>query len=91
MCLVLLLLLLFITPLSSRAQDQDSRLKEIDEYARQVMQDWKVPGFAMAIVKDDKVIFAKGYGVRKLGEPTPVDEHTLFAIASNSKAFTAAQ
>jgi CubicO group peptidase (beta-lactamase class C family) len=49
-----------------------------------------VPGFAIAIVKDDAVIFAKGYGVRKLGETTPVDEHTLFAIASNTKAFTAA-
>jgi CubicO group peptidase (beta-lactamase class C family) len=54
------------------------------------MRDWKVPGFAIAIVKDDRVVFAKGYGVRELGKPTPVDEHTLFAIASNSKAFTAA-
>lgn len=86
----LLLLLLLIAPLALRAQDQDSRLKEINEYAHRVIEDWKVPGFAMAIVKDDKVIFAKGYGVRKLGEPTQVDKHTLFAIASNSKAFTAA-
>jgi CubicO group peptidase (beta-lactamase class C family) len=88
----LLFLLLFVAPLSLRAQAvaTDARLKEIDEYAAKAMKDWKVPGFAMAIVKDDKVIFAKGYGVRKLGEPTPVDERTLFAIASNTKAFTAA-
>jgi CubicO group peptidase (beta-lactamase class C family) len=86
----LLFFLLFITPLSLLAQTTDTRLKEIDEYARKAGQDWKVPGFAIAIVKDDKVIFARGYGVRKLGEPTPVDEHTLFAIASNTKAFTAA-
>jgi CubicO group peptidase (beta-lactamase class C family) len=66
------------------------RLKAIDEYAAKAMADWHVPGFAMAIVKDDAVIFAKGYGVRKLNETTPVDEHTLFAIASNTKAFTAA-
>jgi CubicO group peptidase (beta-lactamase class C family) len=88
----LLFLLFFIAPLSLIAQTAttDARLAEIDEYATKAGQDWKVPGFAMAIVKDDKVIFAKGYGVRKLGEPTPVDERTLFAIASNTKAFTAA-
>ena len=83
-------LLFFITPFSLYAQEQDPRLKEIDEYARKAMLDWRVPGFAIAIVKDDKVIFAKGYGVRKLGEATPVDERTLFAVASNTKAFTAA-
>src|ERR1051325_11037899 len=88
----LLLLLISLAPVSAAAQKQgeDARLKEIDEYAMKAMREWKVPGFAMAIVKDDAVIFAKGYGVRKLGEATPVDENTLFAIASNSKAFTAA-
>ncbi|HEX8493258.1 MAG TPA: serine hydrolase [Pyrinomonadaceae bacterium] len=86
----LLFLLLFIAPLSSSAQTTAERLKEIDEYALRVMKEWRVPGFAMAIVKDDALIFAKGYGVRKLGETTPVDERTLFAIASNTKAFTAA-
>lgn len=86
----LIVLLLVFAPVSIRAQEQDARLKEIDEYAHQVMTDWRVPGFAIAIVKDDKVIFAKGYGVRKLGEATPVDERTLFAVASNTKAFTAA-
>jgi len=68
----------------------EARLKEIEAYAVKAGQDWRVPGFAMAIVKDDAVILAKGYGVRELGKPEPVDEHTLFAIASNSKAFTAA-
>jgi CubicO group peptidase (beta-lactamase class C family) len=90
--LTLVFALLLLTSLSGLAQAQatDVRLKEIDEYAIKAMRDWKVPGFAMAIVKDDKVIFAKGYGVRELGKPAPVDERTLFAIASNSKAFTAA-
>jgi CubicO group peptidase (beta-lactamase class C family) len=88
----LLLLVLFIAPLSSLAQTDTNaaRLKAIDEYASTALKDWRVPGFAMAIVKDDAVIFAKGYGVRELGKPTPVDERTLFAIASNTKAFTAA-
>ncbi len=61
-----------------------------DEYVLKAMKDWEVPGLALAVVKDDKIIFAKGYGVRTLGEPTPVDEKTLFAIGSSSKAFTAA-
>src|SRR5262249_51694705 len=45
---------------------------------------------AVAIVKDGKVVVAKGYGVRKLGESTAVDEFTMFAIGSNTKAFTTA-
>ena len=53
------------------------------------MQTFDVPGMAIAIVKDGKVIAARGFGVRKLGEPAPVDGKTLFEVASNSKAFTA--
>ena len=49
-----------------------------------------MPGVAIAVVKDDHIVFAKGYGVRELGKPAPVDERTLFAIGSSSKAFTAA-
>jgi CubicO group peptidase (beta-lactamase class C family) len=52
--------------------------------------DWKIPGMAVAIVKDDAVVFARGFGVRELGRPEPVDEGTHFAIGSASKAFTAA-
>ncbi|HEX8922337.1 MAG TPA: serine hydrolase, partial [Pyrinomonadaceae bacterium] len=72
-------LLFLLAPLSqlAAAQGTDARLKEIDEYATKAMRDWRVPGFAIAIVKDDKVIFAKGYGVRELGKPEPVDERTL--------------
>ena len=51
---------------------------------------WKVPGVAIAIVRNDSVVYAKGYGVREIGKPAPVDERTLFAIGSSSKAFTAA-
>ena len=53
------------------------------------MKTFEVPGMAVAVVKDGKVVLAKGYGVRKLGEPAPVDAQTLFGIASNTKAFTA--
>ena len=64
--------------------------QDLDAFAARVLKEFEVPGLAVAIVKDGKVVLAKGYGVRKLGEPTPVDENTLFGIASNTKAFTAA-
>src|SRR5207247_7063857 len=62
----------------------------LDAFATRVLKEFEVPGLAVALVKDGKVLLAKGYGVRKLGESTPVDENTLFGIASNTKAFTAA-
>ncbi|MGK6350386.1 serine hydrolase [Parapedobacter sp. DT-150] len=61
----------------------------LDTYIEQVLAEFDVPGVGVGIVKDGKVVLAKGYGVKKLGSPDPVDEHTLFSIASNSKAFTA--
>lgn len=69
---------------------QSSRLIDLDAYISEAVKDWKVPGLAISIVKDGQVVFAKGYGVRELGEPEPVDEHTLFAIGSTTKAMTAA-
>jgi CubicO group peptidase (beta-lactamase class C family) len=83
-------IIVFALQLVGHAQTLDSKLKSIDVYAKTVMSDWKGPGMAIAIVKDDKPVFLKGYGVRELGKPEKVDENTLFAIASNSKAFTAA-
>lgn len=65
-------------------------LQGLDAYVRTVMAQWKVPGLAVAIVKNGKVVFARGYGVRELGKPAKVDANTLFGIASNTKAFTAA-
>ena len=87
---VLIVLLIFPSLLFAQNKNLSANLKEIETYAAKAGQDWRVPGFAMAIVKNDSVVFAKGFGVRELGKPTPVDQHTLFAIASNSKAFTAA-
>ena len=61
----------------------------LDGYVRRVMQTFTVPGLSVAIVKDGKVVLAKGYGVRRMGNPAPVDERTRFGIASNTKLFTA--
>ena len=63
--------------------------KDVDNTVDKAMQAWHVPGLALVIVKDDKVLCSKGYGVRDMGKPEKVDEHTLFAIGSNTKAFTA--
>jgi CubicO group peptidase (beta-lactamase class C family) len=62
----------------------------IDRTVARAMQSFNVPGMAIGIVKDWRLIYAKGYGVRELGKPAPVDIDTLFQIGSNTKAFTAA-
>ncbi len=62
----------------------------LDGYVEKVRKTWDVPGIAVAVVKDGKVVLAKGYGTRKKGENLPVTPYTLFGIASNTKAFTAA-
>jgi CubicO group peptidase (beta-lactamase class C family) len=74
----------------SLAAAQSAPLAGLDEYIEKARQEWKIPGMSVAIIKDDKIVYAKGFGVRKLGDPTPVDEKTLFAIGSSSKAFTSA-
>lgn len=63
---------------------------DLDSYVQSAMAQWKVPGIAVAIVKDGHIVLARGYGVRELGKPDRVDADTLFDIGSNSKAFTAA-
>lgn len=63
---------------------------DLDSYVARSMKEFEVPGLALVVVKDGRVAYTKGYGVRKLGDPAPVDENTLFGIASNTKAFTAA-
>lgn len=80
--------LALIQPASAAAQRQDP-LRGLAEYIESARQDWGVAGLSVAIVKDDSVVFAQGFGVREVGQNAPVDEHTVFAIGSNTKAFTA--
>jgi CubicO group peptidase (beta-lactamase class C family) len=65
-------------------------LAAFDKYVAQAARDWKVPGLAIAIVKDDSLVFAKGYGVIEIGKAAPATEHTRFAIGSTTKAMTTA-
>ena len=74
-------------PSSAAGQDP---LRGLDAYVEHVLRDWNAPGIAVAVVKDDRVVYAKGFGVREVGKAERVDAETVFAIASTSKAFTAA-
>ncbi|HEX9108059.1 MAG TPA: serine hydrolase [Longimicrobiales bacterium] len=72
-----------------RAQEPSGPLAGLDAYVRKAVADWGIAGAAVAVVKNDSVVFARGYGLREVGKPDSVDERTLFAIGSNSKLFTA--
>jgi len=94
---ILLLLILFILsptvePLLAQgkgAQQKASLPPDLEATVARVLKTFDVPGLALAIVKDGQVLLARGYGIKKLSEPDPVDSRTLFGIASNSKVFTA--
>ena len=88
MLLVGLLLAIAAGALSAR-QAPPAAPPDLDAYVARTMKTFEVPGVGLAIVKDNGVVVAKGYGVRTLGDPAPVDGRTLFGIASNTKAFTA--
>jgi CubicO group peptidase (beta-lactamase class C family) len=72
------------------ASQRASVVDELDGFIQEGIGLWDPPGFAVSVVKDGDVVFSKGYGVRKLGGSEAVDEHTLFAIGSTTKAMTAA-
>lgn len=81
------LVVAFFSILSTNAQMSSGA---IDSLVNKTLIAFDVPGIAIGIVKDGKIVHAKGYGVRSLKTMQPVDENTLFGIASNSKAFTTA-
>src|SRR5690606_28341818 len=65
-------------------------LAGLDTHVEAVRKRFDVPGIAVAVVKDGEVVLVRGYGVREVGKPEPVDGDTLFAIASITKGFTSA-
>jgi CubicO group peptidase (beta-lactamase class C family) len=64
-------------------------LAGLSQTAESARAQWNAPGLAAAVVKDDRVVFMQGFGVRNLGQDSPVDVHTAFTIASTTKAFVA--
>ncbi len=83
--LSLIVVFLFTTTYSQT----ESHLQLLDEYYSKALKEWNIPGMAIAIVNKDSIIFSKGYGYTNLKKKSKVDGNSLFAIASNSKAFTA--
>ncbi|MBS4013256.1 MAG: serine hydrolase [Bacteroidetes bacterium] len=89
--LTLSILLAFSLSLSLFPQGKSSiNYKQLDEYFSKMINEWDLPGMSIGIVKDGKLVFTGNYGVMELGGNKKPDKNTLYAIASNSKAFTAA-
>lgn len=86
-CLIAFFIAVF-PPTKLNGQSSGILPQGLDQYVENVLTTFEVPGMALAVVKNGEVILAKGYGVRKMGDEARVNAHTLFPIASNSKAFT---
>jgi CubicO group peptidase (beta-lactamase class C family) len=86
------LLLLFLFSSTGYGQGRSSADKAgfFDGYVRQALTLWRTPGISIVIVKDDKVVFRKGFGVTELGKDAPFTTSTLGLCASTTKAMTAA-
>jgi CubicO group peptidase (beta-lactamase class C family) len=81
--------LFFSLQLAAQSDSLPSFVKDsLDNYVNKALADWQIPGAAVCIIKNGKVVFMKGYGVRELNGTDNVDEITLFMIGSNTKAFT---
>lgn len=87
-CLLLCFALSFLVSLPALAQP--APLSGLNDYINKALKDWEIPGLAIAVVKDDSIVYMKGFGVQKVGTNIPVNERTIFAIASTSKAITSA-
>src|SRR5690348_11201902 len=87
---IVLVLLLIPSLLFAQTDEVPSFVKDsLDVYINRALTEWQIPGVAVGIIKNGKVVVLKGYGVRESGKNEAVDENTLFMIGSNTKAFTA--
>ncbi|MGI8744352.1 MAG: serine hydrolase [Bryobacteraceae bacterium] len=86
--LLLLVLLSVIVAAHFASAAESGKLDGFDDFVNASLKDWKVPGAAVAIVRDGKVILSKGYGLRDVAKNLPVTSKTLFAIGSATKSFT---
>ena len=87
-CISVLSALLMLQHSAITAQTAD--LKDLDAFIAKAMKEYQIPGAAIAVVQDGKVVFAKGYGVRDITKPGAVDENTIFQLASVTKSLTGA-
>lgn len=87
---VTLLMVAAALPAAAQKKAAGPSYPALDSYVTNAMKEFHVPGIAIAIVKNDSIVYAKGYGTRTIGKSEPVDANTIFAIGSSSKAFTTA-
>lgn len=87
---IFIALTVFFTSFSQAQKTAKVDVNKIDAYLNQMAIDWEVPSMSVGVVKDGKIVFSKSYGVLEVGKNEKPDSNTLYAIASNSKAFTAA-
>jgi len=81
---------LFVTLSFAQRIDRSKFINDsLDYYINRALTNWRIPGAAVCIVKDNKIVMMKAYGIKELGQPDKVDINTLFMIGSNTKAFTA--
>lgn len=82
--------LALLLPLATSSLAGQAAPKDVDAYVTSTLARFNQPGVAIGVIKDGKIVFAQGWGVRRLGEAARIDEHTLFQVASNTKSVTAA-
>jgi len=88
--IVIILIALISLTTVVKAQNTTMNFDELDAYFQKSTIDWTVPGIAIGIVRNDSLIYAKGFGVKNINKKAKVDSKTIFPVASNTKAFTAA-
>ncbi len=88
--LIVPLLLLLATPICSIGQAPEVDYDALDKYYADMVGAWQIPSASIGIVKDGKLVFTGSYGNLEVGKDQAPDQHTLYAIASNSRAFTSA-
>lgn len=84
-----IIILLALPASGAKPADPKAQLKGFPEFATKALAEWKVPGMAVAVIKDGKVILSEGFGLRDVKNGLKVTPQTVFAIGSSSKAFTA--
>src|SRR6476620_4488850 len=84
------LLFTLSAPLSAVTSTAADRFDGLDAYIAEAMEKWQVPGLAIAVIKDDELVLARGYGTCQVGGGRQVTKDTVFSIASCTKSFTAA-
>jgi len=87
-CFLIILSFLF-TPLSAKKKTPEDYLKGLDKFITERMEEWKVPGLAISVIQDGRLVYSEGFGFRDIDKNLPVTPQTLFAIGSCTKAFTA--